>query len=84
MLLSIVIPVFNEEEMITELYNQTSSALNAITEDWEVVCVNDGSTDNTLAKLTEIHNKDPRWKIISFSKNFGHQPAIWAGLNHVQ
>ena len=84
MIISIVIPVLNEEELIDELYNQTSAALNAITSDWEVICVNDGSNDNTLNKLVSIHEKDRRWKIISLSKNFGHQPAIWAGLNFAQ
>ncbi|MFZ1534094.1 MAG: glycosyltransferase family 2 protein, partial [Chitinophagaceae bacterium] len=83
-MISIVIPVLNEEELIDELYNQTSAALNAITTDWEVICVNDGSNDNTLNKLVSIHEKDRRWKIISLSKNFGHQPAIWAGLNYAQ
>lgn len=84
MMISIVIPVLNEEELIQELYDQTSAALNTITSDWEVICVNDGSNDNTLSKLIKVHEKDPRWKIISLSKNFGHQPAIWAGLNYAQ
>ena len=84
MMISIVIPVLNEEKLIDELYNQTATTLNAITSDWEVICVNDGSTDNTLQKLILIHEKDARWKIISFSKNFGHQPAIWAGLKNAQ
>ncbi len=83
-MISIIIPVLNEEKLIDELYNQTAATLNAITSDWEVICVNDGSTDNTLNKLVLIHEKDPRWKIISFSKNFGHQPAIWAGLKNAQ
>src|SRR5450432_2488494 len=84
MMLSIVIPVLNEEGLIEELYSQVSVALNSITADWEIICVNDGSHDNTLSKLIQIHEKDNRFKIISLSKNFGHQPAIWAGLNHAQ
>jgi polyisoprenyl-phosphate glycosyltransferase len=84
MIISIIIPVLNEEGLIEELYNQTSVQLNAITNDWEVICVNDGSNDDTLSKLVGIHEKDNRWKIISLSKNFGHQPAIWAGLKHAQ
>jgi dolichol-phosphate mannosyltransferase len=83
-MLSIVIPVLNEEDLIEEMYNQTSSALNSISTDWEMICVNDGSNDNTLSRLVQIHQKDNRFKIISLSKNFGHQPAIWAGLNHAQ
>ena len=84
MMLSIVIPVLNEEGLIEELYNQTAAALNTITSDWEVICVIDGSNDSTLSRLVSIHEKDQRWKIISLSKNFGHQPAIWAGLNYAQ
>jgi polyisoprenyl-phosphate glycosyltransferase len=81
MLLSIIIPVFNEEHLIDELYSRTAAALNSITPDWEVICVNDGSTDATLGKLISIHEKDSRWKVIDLSKNFGQQKAIWAGLN---
>lgn len=82
--ISIVIPVLNEEEGIAELYAQTAAALNAITPDWEVICVNDGSTDATLSRLLSVHEKDKRWKVLSLSRNFGHQPAIWAGLSHAQ
>lgn len=82
MLLSIVIPVFNEEHIIDELYNRTAAALNGITQDWEVICVNDGSTDATLGRLLSLNEKDGRWKIIDLSRNFGQQRAIWAGLNH--
>jgi polyisoprenyl-phosphate glycosyltransferase len=81
MLLSIVIPVYNEELVIDELYNRTTAALNQITNDWEVVCINDGSKDTTLRKLIHYNQQEPRWKVIDLSKNFGHQKAIWAGLN---
>lgn len=81
MLLSIVIPVYDEELIIDELYNRTTTALNQITNDWEVICVNDGSKDATLGKLLRYNQQEPRWKVIDLSKNFGHQKAIWAGLN---
>jgi polyisoprenyl-phosphate glycosyltransferase len=81
MLLSIVIPVYDEELMIDELYTRTTSALNKITDDWEIICINDGSKDATLGKLIHYNQLEPRWKIIDLSKNFGHQKAIWAGLN---
>lgn len=84
MKLSIIIPLFNEENIIQELYQQTTSALTNITSDWEVICINDGSTDHTLSSLLDIHEKEERWKIINLSKNFGHQAAIWAGLNHAK
>ncbi len=82
MRISIVIPVLNEQELLDELFNRTSAVLNSLSNDWEVICVNDGSTDQTLQKLISLHQKEPRWKVISLSKNFGHQPAIWAGLKH--
>jgi glycosyltransferase involved in cell wall biosynthesis len=81
MLLSIVIPVYDEELIIDELFHRTTAALNKITNDWEVICVNDGSKDATLAKLLQCNGREPRWKVIDLSKNFGHQKAIWAGLN---
>jgi polyisoprenyl-phosphate glycosyltransferase len=81
MLLSIVIPVYDEELIIDELFNRTTTALNKITSNWEVICVNDGSKDATLVKLLQCNRQEPRWKIIDLSKNFGHQKAIWAGLN---
>jgi len=81
MLLSIVIPVYDEELMIDELYNRTTTALNKINNNWEVICVNDGSKDATLGKLLQLNKQESRWKIIDLSKNFGHQRAIWAGLN---
>jgi glycosyltransferase involved in cell wall biosynthesis len=81
MLLSIVIPVYDEELIIDELYIRTTAALNKITNDWEVICVNDGSTDATIGKLLHCNQQEPRWKVIDLSKNFGHQKAIWAGLN---
>lgn len=81
MLLSIVIPVYDEELIIEELYNRTVAGLNKITGDWEVICINDGSKDATLGKLLQLHKQDARWKVIDLSKNFGHQRAIWAGLN---
>jgi dolichol-phosphate mannosyltransferase len=84
MLISLVIPVFNEEEMVEELYNQTTKALDSITRDWEVICVNDGSRDNTLSLLVSLYEKDKRWKVISLSRNFGHQRALWAGLSYAQ
>lgn len=81
MLLSVIIPVYDEELTIDELYNRTTAVLNKITNDWEVICVNDGSKDATLGKLLQYNQQESRWKIIDLSKNFGHQKAIWAGLN---
>lgn len=81
MLLSIVIPVYDEELIVGELFDRTTAALNKISGEWEVICVNDGSTDATLGKLLQYNQHESRWKVIDLSKNFGHQKAIWAGLN---
>lgn len=81
MLLSIVIPVYDEELIVDELFIRTTTELNKITDSWEVICVNDGSKDGTLGKLLQCNQQEPRWKVIDLSKNFGHQKAIWAGLN---
>jgi len=81
MLLSIVIPVYDEELIIEELFNRTTAALEKISSNWEVICVNDGSSDTTLSKLLQLNGAEPRWKVLDLSKNFGHQRAIWAGLN---
>ncbi len=80
--ISIIIPVFDEEDNIAALYERTSAVLNEMSRDWEVICVNDGSSDSTLEKLIMIHNTDPRWKIIDLSRNFGHQRSIWAGVQY--
>ena len=81
-LLSVVIPVYNEEEVIDRLASDIISALSARTGPWEVIVVNDGSHDATLAKLIEWHSREPRFKVIDLSRNFGHQRALFAGLSH--
>jgi glycosyltransferase involved in cell wall biosynthesis len=81
-LLSVVIPVYNEEEVIDRLASDIISALSARTGPWEVIVVNDGSRDATLAKLVDWHSREPRFKVIDLSRNFGHQRALFAGLSH--
>ena len=76
---SIVIPVFNEEEMILQMYEKLVPFLN--NED-EVLFINDGSTDTTVNEIKSLIEKDRRLKLINFSRNFGHQPAITAGLQY--
>lgn len=80
-MISIVIPIFNEEENISELFSRTLGALNAFTGDFEIICVDDGSKDLTYSQLVEFNKKDKRFKVISLSRNFGHQRAILAGLS---
>jgi len=79
-MISIVIPVYNEEENISELYVRLTSAAEKWGDDYEVVIVDDGSSDTSLQQLEMIHRTDPRWKVLAFSRNFGHQAAISAGI----
>ena len=75
-------PLFNEEKCINELYSRIKSAAESIGVNFELICVNDCSTDSTRAVLIDIHKTDKRVKLLSFSRNFGHQIAITAGLNY--
>jgi glycosyltransferase involved in cell wall biosynthesis len=77
--ISIIIPLYNEEETITHLYNELNLYCK---EGYEIIFVDDGSTDNTLLSLAEITEKDSRYKCISLSRNFGHQNALMAGMEH--
>ena len=81
---SLVIPVFNEQENIAELYTRLSKTMKSLSKDYEIVFINDGSTDQTLNKLRDLHHQDRKVKVITFSRNFGHQTAVTAGLNYVQ
>jgi dolichol-phosphate mannosyltransferase len=79
--ISIVIPLLNEEKIIHELYSRVKIVANSISPEHELVFVNDGSTDNTLSLIKKFSREDSRVKYISFSRNFGHQNAITAGIN---
>ena len=83
-LISIVIPVLNEAGNLDALIARVAGVLGQIPERWEIVFVDDGSTDGTLAKLREIHARDPRIVAISFSRNFGKELAIAAGLTYAR
>ena len=80
--LSVIVPCFNEEEVINETYKRLKSVLANLEYKSEIIFINDGSTDNTEHLLTELTNTDNNIKIISFSRNFGHQRAVTAGLNN--
>lgn len=80
--LSIVIPVFNEVEILETLCSRLSSVLSPITDDYEVIFVNDGSTDSSFQQLTAIATGDKRFRVVDLSRNFGHQMAITAGLQY--
>ena len=82
-MLSIVIPIFNEENLIDDLVNRTVSALEAFIQDYEIIIVDDGSEDRSLEYLLKQQNQNPKIKVLSLSKNFGHQAAFTAGLEYV-
>jgi dolichol-phosphate mannosyltransferase len=77
---SLVIPIFNEEKVVDELVKRTISSIESFIQDYEVIFVDDGSTDQSLAKILSWQKKNSRIKILSLSKNFGHQAAYTAGL----
>ena len=80
--LSVVIPCLNESAVLSLLKVRIAEALNALGISWEVIFVDDGSQDDTYDQLVRMHRDDPRFKVISFSRNFGHQTAVAAGLAH--
>ncbi len=82
--ISIVIPFYNEEEIINHSYNEITKRLNNLKNQYnfEIVCINDGSKDKTLKLLLELAENDSRIKIIDLSRNFGHEMAILAGLEN--
>ena len=83
MKLDIVIPIYNEEENLGELQRRIRDACSRIEEcDWQVLYVNDGSSDRSLSIMLEQHRTDPRFRVLDLSRNFGHQAAITAGLVH--
>ena len=79
-LLSIVTPALNEEGNVERFYTEVARVLNGITASWEIIFVNDGSTDNSAELMRCLHEKDPRCKAVIFSRNYGNQLAIAAGL----
>jgi len=82
--LSVVIPVYNEEETIPELDRRLRAFLGELGETWEVVFVDDGSRDGSAAMLEALAAQEPRYKVISFGRNFGHQIAITAGMDRAE
>ena len=80
-MITVIVPCYNEEKSIIAFYNELQSTMNLMSESkFEVIFVNDGSKDNTLKIITDICEKDERVKYISFSRNFGKESAMYAGL----
>src|SRR5687768_7480060 len=79
--ISVVVPIYNEEKVIPELYNRIREAVLKVSTKYELIFVNDGSKDNSLLELLSLSEKDDRVFYINFSRNFGHQVAVTAGLD---
>jgi polyisoprenyl-phosphate glycosyltransferase len=79
-MVSIVVPVYNEEDLIVQFHEAVSTALQNRVDDWEVVYVNDGSTDSTLDLLKNLQALDPHVVVVELSRNWGQVGAIFAGL----
>lgn len=85
--LSLVLPIYNEEAVIPELDRRLKAVFaqwEDLTPNWEVVFINDGSSDSSLQMLRKLAAEEPRYKVISFSRNFGHQVAITAGIDRAE
>jgi len=82
--LSVVAPLFNERENIAELYRRTTDSVRAIGLDYEMVLVDDGSRDGTPELIDDLRDRDPHVVVVRLSRNFGHQAAVSAGLDHAR
>ncbi len=83
-LISVVVPCYNEQEVLPELYRRLSAVLDDLEYSSEIVFVNDGSNDNTLEAMFQWHQADPRVAVIDLSRNFGKEIAMSAGLDHAK
>lgn len=83
-LVSLVVPVFNEEEVLQVFMNRTLSVLEAGNLDYEIVFVNDGSSDATLPALVALSEQNQKIRVVNLSRNFGKEAALTAGLDHVR
>lgn len=82
--ISVVIPVYNEEENVPHLYDELSTALNELDLSYEVIVIDDGSKDKSFEALKAVHEKDSRWQIIRFRRNFGQTAGMAAGFKAAQ
>src|SRR4051794_37208908 len=81
---SVIIPVFNEEAVVQETYYRLTQVMKSVEEPYELLFVNDGSKDKTADIVDEISQTDGSVKLLDFSRNFGHQIAITAGMDHAR
>lgn len=82
--ISVIAPVFNEEQIVEEFYRRMVAVLDGTGETWELIMINDGSSDGSPQKMRALAEKDSRVRVVSFARNFGHQCAVTAGMDHAQ
>ncbi|MCS6920643.1 MAG: glycosyltransferase family 2 protein [Elioraea sp.] len=82
--LSVVVPAYNEEEVLPEFHRRLAAVMEGLGLPWEVVYVNDGSRDGTLAVLLSLRERDPHVSVVNLSRNFGKEIALTAGLDHAR
>ncbi len=82
--ISIVVPLYNEEESINFLYDSITNVMIGLNRRYEIIFVDDGSVDATFLRAKAIHQEDPRLKVIKFQKNYGQTPAMQAGFDHAK
>ncbi len=82
--LSVVVPCYNEQDVICECHRRLTEAIRPHVSSFEIVYVNDGSSDNTLSLLLGLYSSNPEVRIVNFSRNFGHQLAVSAGLEYAE
>ncbi len=83
-MISIVVPIFNEQENLPELRRRMTAALDSTGDPWELILVNDGSRDDSALLMRQFNSEDGRIKSVMLSRNFGHQPAVSAGIHHAR
>ncbi|NFV80269.1 glycosyltransferase family 2 protein [Magnetospirillum aberrantis] len=83
-ILSLVVPMFNEAGNLDGLFDRLAQVLGGLDASYEIVCVDDGSSDDTVARVVDHHGRDPRIKLVELSRNFGKELALTAGLKHAR
>ncbi len=84
-LITILIPCYNEQESLPALFGRLNAVMDSMPDyRWEVLTVNDGSTDSTLAMLMQMHRRDSRWHYVDLSRNFGKETAMLAGMDYAK
>jgi len=82
--ISVIAPVYNEEPIIHELYRRLVEVLDSTGEPWELILINDGSSDGSAHVMRTLQEQDPRVRVVNFARNFGHQNAVTAGMDYAR